>query len=169
MLSNKPNVQTVSKSEIIENFSARSLFATKTGFVIIFQIFESLGRMFVAADYSQLELRVLAHLSADPFLIKKLSTIEGDIFTELSKEWGFSRDSVKQLCYGLIYGMGVKSLADETKITIDKAQELLDSFFRSFPSIFSLLFIDKFFYQRLNRTLMPLRNSQKPLVMSQHF
>lgn len=76
----------------------------------------------------------MAHLSSDGALLERLSNVDSDFFAELALEWGFSRDCVKQLCYALIYGMGVKSLADTTKLQIDEAQRLIDSFFSSFPS-----------------------------------
>ncbi|CAI4232376.1 unnamed protein product [Auanema sp. JU1783] len=127
ILSNRPNIQTVPKGKDEFSFSGRSLFATSSQYSLI------------AADYCQLELRVLAHLSGDKLLCSRLGNEERDFFKDLSREWGFSRDCVKQLCYGIIYGMGVRSLADTTSSTVENAQKLIDSFFKTFPAVQSYI------------------------------
>ncbi len=66
----------------------------------------------LSADYSQLELRVMAHLSGDPLLLKVLGTEGGDVFRMIASEWlGKSMDAVseidrekaKQGAYGIFY------------------------------------------------------------------
>ena len=82
------------------------------------------GGVFLAADYSQLELRILAHISGDKKLQKVLSS-EGDVFKMIAGEWlGVAPESVsanqrqeaKQVCYGMVYGIGCKSLGEQLSI-----------------------------------------------------
>ncbi|KIH56377.1 DNA-directed DNA polymerase, partial [Ancylostoma duodenale] len=58
-----------------------------------------------------------------------------DIFMELSAKWQVSRDTVKKLCYGIIYGMGGKTLSENLKKTIEEGNKLMQSFFQSFPKV----------------------------------
>lgn len=60
--------------------------------------------------------------------------LDRDIFMELSAKWQVSRDTVKKLCYGIIYGMGGKTLSEHLKKTIEEGNKLMQSFFQSFPS-----------------------------------
>lgn len=90
--------------------------------------------LLIGADYKQLELRVLAHLSNDSNLVN-LITSDRDLFEELSIQWNFPRDAVKQLCYGLIYGMGAKSLSELTRMSIEDAEKMLKAFFAMFPGL----------------------------------
>ncbi|EYC43364.1 hypothetical protein Y032_0496g2485 [Ancylostoma ceylanicum] len=118
----EPNVQTVPKDALIDGIGLRHLFRAQEGCVLI------------SADYSQLELRVLAHLSGDSSLIAHLSD-DRDIFMELSAKWHVSRDTVKKLCYGIIYGMGGKALSETLKKTVEEGNNLMQSFFQSFPKV----------------------------------
>ncbi|CAI2348144.1 unnamed protein product [Caenorhabditis sp. 36 PRJEB53466] len=122
----RPNLQNVPKRVSSEGMSARQLFIT------------SPGTLFIGADYKQLELRVLAHLSQDPILCDLIAQ-DRDLFGELATEWKFPRDAVKQLCYGLIYGMGAKSLAELTKMKVEEAEKMLKTFFSMFPKVRSYI------------------------------
>lgn len=102
----------------------------------------------ISADYSQLELRILAHLSSDPGLCSILNKSDGDVFRTIASAWkGKSADQVtseerqhaKQICYGVIYGMGNKSLADQLEIDEDEALIFAESFHKSYPSRFQFL------------------------------
>ncbi|KAL0994987.1 hypothetical protein UPYG_G00130300 [Umbra pygmaea] len=92
--------------------------------------------MILAADYSQLELRVLAHLSKDRRLLQVLNG-GADVFRCIAAEWkNIQVDSVddnlrqqaKQICYGIIYGMGAKSLGDQMGIEENDAAAYIESF-----------------------------------------
>ncbi|KHJ94725.1 DNA-directed DNA polymerase [Oesophagostomum dentatum] len=96
----EPNLQTVPKETVLDGITPRHLFKAQKGCVLL------------SADYSQLELRVLAHLSGDPSLIEHLSDGR-DMFEELSKKWEVSRESVKRVCYGIIYE--VRSYINDTR------------------------------------------------------
>ncbi|KAK5974822.1 hypothetical protein GCK32_019880 [Trichostrongylus colubriformis] len=53
----------------------------------------------------------------------------------MSSKLGVSRDTAKKLCYGVIYGMGAKSLAETVKKSLDEASELIKNFFHTFPKV----------------------------------
>nr|XP_034371447.1 DNA polymerase theta isoform X2 [Arvicanthis niloticus] len=94
------------------------------------------GGLILAADYSQLELRILAHLSRDCRLIQVLNT-GADVFRSIAAEWKMVepdavgddlRQQAKQICYGIIYGMGAKSLGEQMGIKENDAACYIDSF-----------------------------------------
>lgn len=94
------------------------------------------GGLILAADYSQLELRILAHLSHDRRLIQVLNT-GADVFKSIAAEWKMVepesvgddlRQQAKQICYGIIYGMGAKSLGEQMGINENDAAYYIDSF-----------------------------------------
>ncbi|XP_068127042.1 DNA polymerase theta [Hyperolius riggenbachi] len=94
------------------------------------------GGLIVAADYSQLELRILAHLSRDRRLIQVL-TGGADVFRSIAAEWKMisteavtdsMRQHAKQICYGIIYGMGARSLGEQMGIEENDAASYIESF-----------------------------------------
>ena len=96
------------------------------------------GRALVSADYSQVELRVLAHMSQDPVLLDAFRRNE-DIHTRTAALiFGVApehitpdqRRSAKTINFGLIYGMGAQKLAQELKISTAQAREFIDNYFR---------------------------------------
>uniref|UniRef100_A0A915BT89 DNA-directed DNA polymerase n=1 Tax=Parascaris univalens TaxID=6257 RepID=A0A915BT89_PARUN len=130
MQSVHPNVQNVQKDALIDSLSVRSLFVAPPGFVL------------VSADYSQLELRVLAGLSKDEGLCR-LFCAGADFFQTVTDRWNadtsidvpLDRQKVKQLCYAIIYGMGAVTLGERIGATKQKAQHLIESFFKEFPKV----------------------------------
>jgi DNA polymerase-1 len=100
-------------------------------------------RLLLVADHSQIELRILAHLSGDEGL-KAAFDSEVDIHTATSaRVFGLPEDQVdpatrnraKAINYGLAYGMNAWGLASRLEITPDEAQEFIDAYFASFPQI----------------------------------
>ncbi|KAM9301010.1 DNA polymerase theta [Morus bassanus] len=94
------------------------------------------GGLILAADYSQLELRVLAHLSCDRRLIQALN-MGTDVFKNIAAEWKMidpeavgdkTRQQAKQICYGIIYGIGAKSLGEQMGIEENEAANYIESF-----------------------------------------
>ncbi|XP_041319851.1 DNA polymerase theta [Pyrgilauda ruficollis] len=94
------------------------------------------GGLILAADYSQLELRILAHLSCDCRLIQALNG-GTDVFKSIAAEWKMidpeavgdrTRQQAKQICYGIIYGIGAKSLGEQMGIDENEAANYIDSF-----------------------------------------
>lgn len=102
---------------------------------------------FVDADYSQIELRVLAHLSQDENLINAFN--EGQdihkitaskVFKKpLEEVTSFERSAAKAINFGLIYGKQAFSLAQDLGITKNKAEEYISDYFDKYPKIKSFL------------------------------
>ena len=90
----------------------------------------------LSADYSQQELRILAHLSGEPVLVDTYKKNEdahirvaAKIFgVEESKVTPAQRNYCKTINYGLMYGMGEKKLSDELKITTEEAAQLMETY-----------------------------------------
>ncbi len=92
----------------------------------------------VSADYSQIELRVLAHMSQDPVLLDAFAK-SLDIHTSTAAIiYGLNQDEVntdqrrnaKTINFGLIYGMGAQKLAQELGISTPKAKEFIENYFK---------------------------------------
>ncbi len=101
------------------------------------------GRKIVAIDYSQIELRIMAHLSGDETLLKAFA--EGvDIHSATAAEvFGGTPDSVsdddrraaKAINFGLIYGMSAFGLAKQLKISNQEAQAYVELYFARYPGV----------------------------------
>ncbi|MEO8477210.1 MAG: DNA polymerase I [Actinomycetota bacterium] len=101
------------------------------------------GHLLLVLDYSQIELRILAHLSGDEGLRSAFASGE-DIHTAtaarvfdlpLEAVDSGSRSRAKMVNYGLAYGMNAWGLAQRLDIAPDEAQEIMDAYFGSFPGI----------------------------------
>ena len=101
------------------------------------------GAVFLAADYSQLELRVLAHLSGDKMLREFLNG-DGDVFKMIAGQWlgmpavevsSTQRQHAKQVCYGMIYGIGAKALGVQLGVPEEEAARFMDSFKSKYPAV----------------------------------
>ena len=99
---------------------------------------------FIISDYSQIELRVLAHLSSDANMINILKSQDADIHTETaSRIFDVKIESVtkdmrrkaKEVNFGLIYGMEAFGLSKSLNVSKKEAQDLIDSYFAQFPKI----------------------------------
>jgi DNA polymerase-1 len=97
----------------------------------------------LTADYSQIELRVLAHLAEDPGLIEAFSRHADIHTTTASRVFGvdeadvqpFQRRFAKVVNFGLAYGMEAYGLAQRLDIPTDQAREILEAYFESFPNV----------------------------------
>jgi DNA polymerase I len=97
----------------------------------------------LTADYSQIELRVLAHLAEDPGLIEAFergadvhTTTAAAVFHVDEKQVDeFQRRFAKVVNYGLAYGMEAYGLGTRLDIPTDQAREILDAYFAAFPNI----------------------------------
>ena len=107
----------------------------------VFQPFP--GAVFLSADYSQLELRILAHMSGDKKLQQFLNS-NGDVFKMIAGEWlglpasgvnARQRQEAKQVCYGMIYGIGPKALGDQLGIADNEAAQFLETFRSKYPTM----------------------------------
>ncbi|MBC8195340.1 MAG: DNA polymerase I [Acidimicrobiia bacterium] len=105
------------------------------------------GTTLLVADYNQIELRCIAHLSGDPGLIAAFDAGD-DIHTAVaSNTWGVPpeqvtgelRNRAKMVAYGLAYGMEAYGLAQRLGIPTDEASEILESYFAAFPAVRSYM------------------------------
>ena len=95
------------------------------------------------ADYDQVELRAIAHLSGDPGLSAAFAAGEDIHRTVAARVFGVDRDAVtheqrstaKMVSYGLAYGMESYGLAQRLGVPVEEAKGILDAFFGAFPSV----------------------------------
>ncbi|MCP4423904.1 MAG: DNA polymerase I, partial [Chloroflexi bacterium] len=130
LASNKPNLQNIpirSKvgQQIRRGFTARP------------------GWIFLTADYSQVELRVLAHVSQDEALLEAFrqdqdvhSTTAAAVYSIPLEEVTYDqRRFAKAVNFGLIYGMGAFRLARDSDLTLSEAENYIKEYFGRFPGI----------------------------------
>jgi len=108
----------------------------------------------VAIDYSQIELRLLAHFSQDPILLEAFRKgrdihLETAIHLFGPEEAQQKRAIAKTINFGLIYGMGARRLAQTLGISTKEAKGIIQDYFASFPQVQSYL-------QELQRRAMEL-------------
>jgi DNA polymerase-1 len=101
------------------------------------------GRLLLSADYSQIELRVMAHLSEDPILLEVFAA-EEDIHAETAiRIFGLDKKALKarhrsvakMVNYGLSYGMGAPGLAERLNVPVAEAQEIMDAYLEQFSGV----------------------------------
>ena len=135
--SEKPNLQNIpNKTELGQEI--RDFFVAKP------------SMKFILSDYSQIELRVLAHLSQDSEMIKILNDESADIHSETAARIfnepidnvnSEMRRKAKEVNFGLIYGMEAFGLAKSLNISQKEAKTLIDAYFDQFPKVKG--FLDK--------------------------
>ena len=97
----------------------------------------------LTADYSQIEMRIMAHLSKDPGLIEAFKSGEDLHTTSASLVFGVEpnevdaelRRQIKAISYGLAYGMGAYGLSQSLDIEVAAAQKLMDEYFKRFGGV----------------------------------
>ena len=102
-----------------------------------------LGHVVVSADYSQIELRIMAHLSGDAALVKAFRegadihrATAADVFgIPIAQVSADQRRYIKAVNFGLIYGMGVFGLAQQLGIERAAAQQFIDKYFQRYPGV----------------------------------
>ena len=101
------------------------------------------GHVLIVADYSQIELRILAHLSGDERLREAFAQ-DLDIHSQAaSLIFGVPQDEIdadmrrkaKTMNYGIIYGIGPFRLSNELKIDFDEAQQLIENYFETYAGV----------------------------------
>jgi DNA polymerase-1 len=101
------------------------------------------GHLLMAADYSQIELRIMAHLSADPALLRAFADGR-DVHPDTAAEvFGVALDDVssdqrrsaKAINFGIVYGMGASRLANDLRIARSEAQAYIDGYFARYPQV----------------------------------
>uniref|UniRef100_A0A3B4ECC7 DNA-directed DNA polymerase family A palm domain-containing protein n=1 Tax=Pygocentrus nattereri TaxID=42514 RepID=A0A3B4ECC7_PYGNA len=102
------------------------------------------GWTFLSADFCQVELRLLAHLSSDPELLRIFQNPEADVFTMLASQWwGINEDSVssedrdhaKRIVYSVVYGAGKKRLSGILRVSLEEASHFQDSFLQTYKEV----------------------------------
>jgi DNA polymerase-1 len=101
------------------------------------------GNVFLSADYSQVELRLLAHLANDPGLLAVFRD-GGDVHRRTAaliagvdedKVTSEMRSRAKAINFGVIYGMGSRSLARQIKVKVNEATEFIETYFQTYPGV----------------------------------
>jgi DNA polymerase-1 len=95
------------------------------------------------ADYNQIELRILAHLSQDSGLLSAFASHEDVHRMIASSVFGVApsaityqqREQAKAVSYGLAYGMEAYGLSQRLGVTVNAAKEIMDKYFAGFPSL----------------------------------
>lgn len=130
--SSEPNLQNIPRTPKATSGmpDMRSVFVAEEGYTL------------VDSDYSQLELRLLAHFSKDATLCHAFET-GGDPHQATAdklraKGINVDRTAAKTINFGIAYGMGPNKLSASLGITTDAAKALLDSYFAEFPGILTL-------------------------------
>lgn len=132
--SNDPNLQNIPiKSE--QGRKIRTAFIAPSGSSI------------VSADYSQIELRILAHLSQDPGLLSAFKNFEDIHQRTAAQVFGVGLNDVtfdqrrmaKMINFGLIYGMSAFGLANNLDISRTAAQQYMDSYFMQYPAVLQFM------------------------------
>ena len=101
------------------------------------------GYQLIAADYSQVELRIMAHFSQDPGLLAAFeqgldvhASTAAEVFgVDLKAVTPLQRRSAKAINFGLMYGMSSFGLAKQLGISRKEAQEHIDVYFSSYPKV----------------------------------
>jgi DNA polymerase-1 len=101
------------------------------------------GRRILAADYSQIELRIMAHLSQDPALLRAFSSgvdihraTAAEVFGKaLDAVSGNERRAAKAINFGLMYGMSAFGLAKQLGISRGEAQDYIGLYFSRYPGV----------------------------------
>ena len=101
------------------------------------------GCLFFSADYSQIELRVMAHLSGDKNMIEAFregydihaSTAARIYKEDINDVTRDQRTKAKRANFGIIYGITVFGLAERLEISRDEAKQLIDGYFETFPQV----------------------------------
>ncbi len=138
------------------------------------------GRIMLAADYSQIELRIMAHLSDDSGL--KQAFAEGldvhrataaEVFgVALEEVSDLQRRNAKAINFGLIYGMSAFGLARQLGIARDEAQEYIDRYFERYPGVLEYMnrtrsqareqgYVETLFGRRLYLPEIRVQNQQR--------
>ncbi|MCX6051538.1 MAG: DNA polymerase I [Campylobacterales bacterium] len=125
-----------SKNPNLQNIPARG----KLGLRIREAFVSPKGKKLVGIDYSQIELRLLAHFTQDHVLVDAFKN-DKDIHMQTAialfgeEEAPNKRNVAKTVNFGLLYGMGQKKLSDTLGITTKEAKEIIEKYFESFKTV----------------------------------
>jgi len=103
------------------------------------------GWLLVAADYSQIELRILAHLSKEPVLVETyqnnqdIHTVTAQLLFEKETVTTDERRLGKTINFGVIYGMGAQRFAREAGVSAVEGKKFIERFNQRYPKVFDYL------------------------------
>lgn len=135
--SNSPNLQNIPRShQDVRKFDYT--YPIKRLFVSRFE-----GGAIAQLDYSALEMRILGLRASDPSMTKSFLADEDMHVETASNAYGKPKDSItkderqsaKAIAFGLVYGKGVNSQAEELGLSVDETQKIIDGFFASKPAV----------------------------------
>jgi len=147
------------------------------------------GKLFVRSDYSQLEVRIVAHYSKDPELIAAIlqggdmhSIIAHKVFkldcdvSEVKYKYKKYRSAAKAVVFGLIYGITAVGLAEGLLVTQEEAQGYIDAFFETYPglktflgSVEDFIMYSKFIFNAMGRKRRFLFVNNRALRQGKNF
>jgi len=101
------------------------------------------GSLLISADYSQIELRVLAHIAEEPVLVEIFKRGEDVHTATASQVFEVAPDEIdpgmrskaKMINYGIVYGLSDYGLADRLNIPLEEAKEFIDAYLERFPRV----------------------------------
>jgi DNA polymerase-1 len=99
----------------------------------------------MAADYSQIELRILAHLSQEPELMRAFNagedvhTVTAQLLLEKEEVTSEERRLAKIINYGVIYGMGAQKFSRDIGVSVKQAKQFIDKFNQRYERIFTYM------------------------------
>ncbi|MCA6071906.1 MAG: hypothetical protein LE168_06075, partial [Endomicrobium sp.] len=124
----------------LQNIPIRSAYGRE--FRKVFEPAEN--KIFISADYSQIDLRVLAHISGDQKLIEAFKN-SGDIHNATAREiFNIPKDepvpdglrsAAKSINFGIVYGMSPFGLSKQLNISVEKAKEYIDGYFERYSGV----------------------------------
>lgn len=120
--SRNPNLQNIPNPRTKNGKAIRNLFIAPEGYSL------------VVADYSQIEPRIIASFSGDRIMKEAYDKGE-DIYTAIATPLGVDRAAGKVLVLAMSYGVGPDKISREIGVSPEEAQDLLDKFDRSFPTL----------------------------------
>ncbi|MDO9265542.1 MAG: DNA polymerase I [Sulfurimonas sp.] len=125
-----------SKNPNLQNIPTRTKLGTKIREAFV----APKGKKLIGIDYSQIELRLLAHFTKDKVLVDAFKS-DKDIHRQTAvalfgeDEADAKRNIAKTVNFGLLYGMGQKKLSETLGITTKEAKDIIDKYFNSFPTV----------------------------------
>lgn len=134
----EPNLQNVAKDFEVEMGTEKLIISCRSAFFSA-----DSKRCLISSDFCQLEMRILAHLSQDSALLQVMKS-EKDVFIAIAARWNKIsennvteqlRNGTKQICYGIVYGMGMRALAEGLKCTEQEAKLVSEQFHAAYPGI----------------------------------
>lgn len=174
----EPNLQSVAKDFTVKISEEEKILISCR------KVFKTLeNRCLISADFCQLELRILTHLSKDENLLRIMNS-DRDVFKSVAAKWNKisekfvtdeMRQNTKQICYGIIYGMGIRTLSENLKIDEKDVGLMVEQFHGAYPGIRLVLccvllvnffFLNNFFTEF---TLKKLLNLQERMNTLKHY